>query len=266
LNVKNLKVLKNIKHNDEIFELVVENKNQSIKSGQFYGLKLNDKSKILRRPISVNKYDENQISFLIRDTKEGISELVNLKENDEINVMGPLGNGFDISELKSDSTVILYGGGIGVAPLLQLGKDLKTKFEDINIITLLGYRENPYQIEEFKKVSSSIDVFVEIESKEKIEVGNVSYTYGEYPSVYYEKLLKEKNIDFVYSCGPDALLENAVGILKNTSDIDTKIYVSLEERMACGIGACLCCTKVINENQGICVCKDGPVFNGVEVY
>ncbi|MGB3367158.1 MAG: FAD-binding oxidoreductase [Acidaminobacteraceae bacterium] len=266
MNVKILKVIKNIKHNDEIFELIVENHNQSMKAGQFYGLKLNDKSKILRRPISINKYDEKQISFLIRNTKEGISELADLKENDEINAMGPLGNGFDTSELKSNSTVILYGGGIGIAPLLQLAKEIKSKFEAINIITLLGYRENPYQIKEFKEVSSSVDVFLELEIKEKIEIANVSYTYGEYPSNYYGKLLKEKNIDYVYSCGPDALLENAVEILKNTSDINTKIYVSLEERMACGIGACLCCTKVINENQGICVCKDGPVFNGVEVY
>lgn len=265
MNVKNLKVLKNIKHSDDIFELIVENQNQTIKSGQFYGLKLNDKSKILRRPISVNKYDDNQISFLIRDTKEGISELVNLKENDLINAMGPLGNGFDISEIKLDSTVMLYGGGIGVAPLLQLGKELKSKYKDINLITILGYRENPYQIKEFSEISSSTNVYVE-KDNENNEVENVSYTYGKYPSDYYGQLLKNEKIDFVYSCGPDALLENAVEILKNTSNIDTKIYVSLEERMACGIGACLCCTKVINENQGICVCKDGPVFNGVEVY
>lgn len=266
MNVKKLKVLKNIKHNDEIFELIVENQNQTIKSGQFYGLKLNDKSKILRRPISVNKYDENQISFLIRNTGEGISELADLKENDVLDAMGPLGNGFDISCVKNESTVILYGGGIGIAPLLQLGKELKRKYENVNIITILGYRENPYQVDEFKNISTSVNVFVEKESNYKNHIEGVSYTYLKYPSEFYEKLLNENKIDYIYSCGPDALLENAVDIFKKVKNVETKIYVSLEERMACGIGACLCCTKVINENQGICVCKDGPVFNGVEVY
>lgn len=266
MNVSNLKVLRNVKHNDDVFEIVVENQNQNIISGQFYGLKLNDKSKILRRPISVNKYDEKEISFLIRNTKAGISELENLKKDQSLNAMGPLGNGFNIDEVKSGSKIMLYGGGIGIAPLLQLGKDIKTKDSNIEIITLLGFKENPYQIEEFLEISSKIFVFVENKNDLTKEIDGVTYIYLEYPNKHYEKLLKEENIDFIYSCGPDALLKNAVQILKKLLITNTKIYVSLEERMACGIGACLCCTKIINENQGICVCKDGPVFNGMEVY
>ncbi len=266
MSIDNLKVLKNINHNDEIFELIVENKNHPIKAGQFYGLKLNDKTKILRRPISVNKCDDKQISFLIKNTGGGVSEFLDLKEGDLLNVMGPLGNGFDISEIKENSSIILYGGGIGVAPLLQLGIDIKSTYNDVNIITILGYRENPYQVEDFKAISKSVDVFVELESSKENEVEGVLYTYGKYPSEFLKTVLENNQIDYIYSCGPEPLLKNAVDIFRGKGNTNSKIYVSLEERMACGIGACLCCTKVINENQGICVCKDGPVFDGMEVY
>lgn len=262
--------IKNVKfHTDDVYQIIVENGHDNIKAGQFYGIKLKDESKILRRPISVNRRDENELSFLIKKHGKGTTQMMDLKIGEMLNVMGPLGNGFDLEILNDKSHVLLYGGGIGIAPLLQLGMDIRNRYPNIKITTILGFKDYPYQIEEFKSFTSDLRIFIEdtLNDNKYLNDNKTQYIYGKYPTEYFMELLSENTLDHIFTCGPEPMMKCIVETVKSMNIEKTpKIQVSLEERMACGIGACLCCTKVINENQGICVCKDGPVFDGMEVY
>lgn len=269
MGVVNFKI-KNIKfHTEDVYQIIVENGHDNIKAGQFYGVKLKDESKILRRPISVNRRDNDELSFLIKKHGKGTTQMMELKAGEMLNIMGPLGNGFDLEVLKDEAHVLLYGGGIGIAPLLQLGIDIRDRYPSINITTILGFKDYPYQIDEFKAFSTDLRIFIEDSLNDNIYSNDekITYTYGKYPTEFFMELLSKNTLDHVFTCGPEPMMKCIVETVKsmNLKKIPA-LQVSLEERMACGIGACLCCTKVIHENQGICVCKDGPVFDGMEVY
>lgn len=269
MSVVDFKIIDVKFHTEDVYQIVVENGHENIKAGQFYGVKLKDESKILRRPISVNRRDENELSFLIKKHGKGTTQMMDLKIGENLNIMGPLGNGFDIQNLENEVHVLLYGGGIGIAPLLQLGIDLREKYKNLNITTILGFKDYPYQVEEFKAFSNDLRIFIEdtLGDNKYTDDETIKYTYGKYPTEFFMELLAKNTVDNIFTCGPEPMMRCIVETVKSMNLNKTpKVQVSLEERMACGIGACLCCTKVINENQGICVCKDGPVFDGMEVY
>lgn len=221
------------------------------KPGQFVLLYLHDKSKLLPRPISICEiYKENEgIRLVYRVTGEdtGTKQLSLMNIGEKLNVLGSLGNGFP---LDSKDT-LLIGGGIGIPPLLETVKNLKG-----SKTVLLGYRDsNTFLLEEFKKYA---DVHVASEDGSIGTKGNVM------------DIIKEKKINpkCILACGPNPMLK-AIKLYSEEKDI--KAYLSMEERMACGIGACLACvckSKDIDsysQAHSRRVCKDGPVFESGEI-
>lgn len=269
-----------------IYDLTLKTTNiaKAAKAGQFVSVYSNDKSKLLPRPISLCGIDrdEDTIRLVYRVTGEntGTEEFSKLVMGDRIRILGPLGNGFTVEPGKK---AFLIGGGIGVPPMLQLAKDINSgvvqttgavdtntqekgqteekqinghdkKICDMNII--MGYRdENTFLLDEFKEQADS---FVATEDGSVGTKGNVI------------DAIKENGLeaDVIYACGPMPMLR---ALKAYAMEHDMECYVSMEERMACGIGACLACvckTKDKDAHSNVNnkrICKEGPVFNAKEV-
>lgn len=234
-------VIENKQISNNIYRISAVFKSE-IKPGQFFMLKTLDNSFLLPRPISVNDVNGNIVSFLYRIEGQGTKKISSLCANDEIQLFGPLGNGFDTEELKGKIAVI--GGGIGIAPLLYLSKKLGKRAD-----VYLGYKdlENMYIVEEFK---SFVDKTVIV-----TEDGSFGEKGFVTDYVLYDKY------DAVVTCGPEIMMNK---IVNNCRINNIKCYISLERRMACGMGACLGCT-VETKDGNKRACKDGPVFNSEEL-
>ena len=212
--------------------------------GQFVQVEVpNSKSTYLRRPISINyvDYANNQLWLLVRKAGEGTSSLMKLAENDIINLMLPLGNGFSIFP---GETMLLIGGGVGVAPLLYLGKIAKEA--GANVKFLLGARTES-DLLELDKFEAIGEVFVSTENGETGEKGFVTQ----------HSVLNSGTFSRIACCGPMQMMKAVAKIAKEKG---ISCEVSLENVMACGLGACLCCVEDTVEGN-VCVCKEGPVFN-----
>ena len=241
------KIVKNERLSDSYSLFVLEPINGELpemQPGQFVQVEVpNSKSTYLRRPISINyvDYANNQLWLLVRKAGEGTSSLMKLAESDVVNLMLPLGNGFTIFP---GETMLLIGGGVGVAPLLYLGK--KAKEAGANVKFLLGARtENDLlELEQFESVG---DVFVSTENGGKGEKGFVTQ----------HSVLNSGSFSRIACCGPMPMMKAVAKIAKDKS---IECEVSLENVMACGLGACLCCVEDTVEGN-VCVCKEGPVFN-----
>ena len=220
------------------------------KPGQFVSLYTNDKSKILPRPISLCEIDKEngRLHLVYRVTGQGTGtdEFSQMKAGDTIPVLGPLGNGFP----QEGENVFLIGGGIGVPPMLQTAKDLGT-----DTIICCGYRDELFLNEEF---AAAGDLHIATEDGSAGVKGNVMDAVRE----------DHLEADVIFACGPAPMLRaiKAYGLEKGIP-----CWISMEERMACGIGACLACvckskhkdshTNVHNKR----ICKEGPVFLAEEV-
>ena len=229
-----------------ILELLSPEKLPEILSGQFAEVLIeNSKSTFLRRPLSIHNvdYKENTIKFLIQIVGEGTRSLAYLEEGDFLNTIFPLGNHFNLIDAKD---VLLIGGGCGVAPLLYLAKNF-TKNGFIPTI-LIGVRtkNDILEIDEYEKYG-------------KVLITTEDGTYGEKGFVTHHSIFKNNisNYKKIYTCGPEPMIK-AIAKIAKQKNIDCE--VSLENMMACAIGACLCCvTDTIHGN--VCTCTDGPVFN-----
>ena len=218
------------------------------KPGQFIAMYCNDKSKLLPRPISICGINptEGTLRVVYRVAGEGTKEFSEMKAGDTLEVMGPLGNGFTMKNEKA----IIIGGGIGIPPMLELAKQL-----DAEKTVVLGYRTSTFLKEEFEEVC---DVKIATEDGSVGAKGNVL------DAVKQEKV----EADVIFACGPTPMLR---AIKAYALENDIPCYVSLEEKMACGIGACLACvcksTEIDDHSQvkNKRVCKEGPVFNVKEV-
>lgn len=215
--------------------------------GQFAEVRVdNSPSTFLRRPISINFYDPfaNEVWLLIQKVGEGTIKLCNACKGDVINAILPLGNTFTLPNSKSAS-LLLVGGGVGTAPLLYFGAYLKANGYE-NVTFLLGGRskDNLLQLDEFSKYG-----FVLTTTEDN--------SHGEKGFVTQHSILQTQKFQFVYSCGPTPMMK-AVAAYAKANNIDCE--VSLENTMACGIGACLCCVTESTDGH-VCVCTDGPVFN-----
>lgn len=218
----------------------------NILPGQFVEVKIEGSpTTFLRRPISVNFVDtaKNELWLLIATVGEGTKCLAKLHIGDKLNLLFPLGNGFsDIQE--EGERVLLVGGGVGVAPLLEYGKWLKEK--GATPIFLLGARTGSdlLELDDFKRYGN---VYITTED------GSV----GEKGFVTQHTLLQTRSFNRISVCGPKPMM---VAVAKYAMRAGISCEVSLENMMACGLGACLCCVeKTVRGN--ICVCKEGPVFN-----
>lgn len=214
--------------------------------GQFAEIRVDGSpATFLRRPISINFVDteRNEVWFLIQLVGEGTKRLGEAKSGDTINVMLPLGNGFTMPENPSDK-LLLVGGGVGTAPMLYLGKQLAEK--GCKPTFLLGARSDKdlLQMEQFAAYG---EVYTTTEDG----------SHGEKGYVTQHSILNKVDYERIYTCGPKPMMM-AVARYAKSKAIDCE--VSLENMMACGIGACLCCVENTTEGH-LCVCKEGPVFN-----
>ena len=219
---------------------------EEIKAGQFVQVRVDDaQHTYLRRPISIHDvdYQNRTITLLVQRVGEGTNKMSDTEIGDTLNIIYPLGNGFTIPE-NNEGNVILVGGGIGIAPLYYLGKMLKEK--GIEPQFLLGGRSK-----------SDLIMLEEFESVGKVYITTNDGSLGEPGFVTQHSIWKEKQFDMIYTCGPKPMMM-AVTKIARENNIDCE--VSLENLMACGLGACLCCVENTIEGN-VCVCKEGPVMN-----
>ncbi|MBQ7420444.1 MAG: dihydroorotate dehydrogenase electron transfer subunit [Prevotella sp.] len=214
--------------------------------GQFVEVRVDgSETTFLRRPISINFVDKehNELWLLVATIGDGTRRLGELKIGDTVNCVLPLGNGFTMPQSASEH-VLLVGGGVGVAPLLYMGMQLKRCGMEPTF--LLGARTvtDLLMLDEFEKYGR---VFVTTEDGSQGEKGFVTN----------HSVLQKEHFDRICTCGPTPMMK-AVASYARKKDIDCE--VSLENMMACGLGACLCCVEKTTQGN-LCVCKDGPVFN-----
>lgn len=221
--------------------------------GQFISMYTNDKSKLLPRPISLCEIDQEKkqlrVVYRVTGKETGTEQFSSLRPGDSIDILGPLGNGFPLEPGKGKK-VFLIGGGIGVPPMLELAKQLEAEKQ-----LVMGYRDEQFLAEEFQKNGT---LYIATEDGSAGTRGNVMDAIAE----------NGLTADVIYACGPAPMLR---AIKKYAEENKILCYVSMEERMACGIGACLACvcqsaeidahSQVHNKR----VCKDGPVFLSTEV-
>ncbi len=238
-------IVENTSLSEDIYSIWLEEREiaLSAKPGQFLSLFCNDASRLLPRPISICEIDKakGRIRLVFRLAGQGTKEFARLKPADTIEVMGPLGNGF----LPEGKKALLIGGGIGIPPLLELAKQL-----DCEKQIVLGYRDKTFLNEEFLPYGA---VYVSTEDGSSGTRGNVIDAIREH----------KLEAEIIYACGPTPMLR---GIKAYAKEQGMSAQLSLEERMACGVGACLACvcksrdtdhhTNVKNKR----ICKDGPVF------
>ncbi len=214
--------------------------------GQFAEIRVEGSpTTFLRRPISINYVDRqrNEVWFLIQLVGDGTKRLGEAQKGDIINVILPLGNGFTLPEEASD-TLLLIGGGVGTAPLLYLGEQLSLK--GCRPTFLLGARseQDLLQLDQFARYG---EVYTTTEDGSRGEKGYVTQ----------HSILEKKAFTQIYTCGPKPMM---MSVARYAKAHDIACEVSLENTMACGVGACLCCVENTTEGH-LCVCKEGPVFN-----
>lgn len=216
--------------------------------GQFVSVYSNNASRILPRPISICEINKNSgmIRLVYRVVGEGTEEFSHLVPGDSVDIMGPLGNGFSLQE----KSALLIGGGIGIPPMLELSRELKGEKQII-----LGYRDELFLNEELAKNGT---VYLATEDGSAGTKGNVL------DAICAEGL----SADVIYACGPTPMLR---ALKAYAEEKGIECWLSLEERMACGVGACLGCvckSKEVDSHSHVHnkrVCKDGPVFLSTEV-
>ena len=221
--------------------------------GQFVEVRVDGSpTTFLRRPISINfvDYERNELWLLVATVGDGTRQLARLKAGDKLNCMLPLGHGFasygDIASVRPEGATrfLLVGGGVGVAPLLYQGASLKTA--GVQPIFLLGARTSHdlLMLDEFRKYG---EVCVTTEDGSEGECGFVTQ----------HSILQQRQFDMIQTCGPTPMMK---AVARYAYQQGVECEVSLENMMACGLGACLCCVEKTTDGN-LCVCKDGPVFN-----
>lgn len=237
-----------------IYEMVLTGKlvEQMKRPGQFIHIRVPRADLLLRRPISINQIDQDQATCTIiyRIEGDGTKVFAELEAGDKLDVMGPLGNGFDLSGLSQGDKAFIVGGGIGVPPLYELSKQLKK--QGVEVIHFLGFasKEHVYYAEAFQALGdtrfSTDDGSFGIQGN----VGNLLLATEEKPTA-------------VFACGNNGLLKTVEQLYGEVENVQ----LSLESRMACGMGACYACVCHVAEDpsKSVKVCDDGPVFQAGEV-
>lgn len=245
--IDDLKVVENKLLTDDfcVIEVESERKLPDFKPGQFVQVRVDGSPEtFLRRPLSIHDVDfaRNRYKMLIQVLGKGTETLYNLKAGEYLNVIHPLGNSFTVP--GDNSRILLVGGGCGIAPLLFLGKHLKSLGFSPDV--LMGFR-NSRRVLEIEEYSEIGNVFITTEDG---STGEKGYVTG-------HSILTKAKYDRIYCCGPDSMMK-AVADYSMKNNIFCE--VSLENLMACGFGICLCC--IVETKKGnICTCTEGPVFN-----
>ncbi|GGE66081.1 dihydroorotate dehydrogenase electron transfer subunit [Priestia taiwanensis] len=253
---QHMKLVKQEEIAQDIFELVLEGSlvDEMNEPGQFVNIKVAEgDTPLLRRPISICQIDreKKQFTMLYRAEGKGTTILSKRRVGENVDILGPLGNGFPVREAQVGDTALLVGGGIGVPPLYELSKRLVAS--GVKVIHVLGFQTKDVVFYE-EKFNELGDTYI----------ATVDGTHG--TKGFVTTVIEEQGISFdvLYSCGPTPMLR---ALERNYGH--KKVYISLEERMACGIGACFACVchKQDDPNGHTYkkVCVDGPVFRAGEV-
>lgn len=222
------------------------------KAGQFISLYCNDGSRILPRPISICEVDKEnkRLRIVYRVAGKGTTEFSAYKSGSKIKVIGPLGNGYTLK----NEPALLIAGGIGIPPMVQTAKELKAMGVDVSIA--VGYRNNSTFLKE------------ELEKYGKVYIATEDGSVGTKGNVIDAIKANDIQAKVIYSCGPTPMLK---GVKAYANENAMEAQISLEEKMACGIGACLACvckSKEVDHHSNVNnkrICKDGPVFDANEV-
>ena len=222
------------------------------KPGQFISVYSNDKSRVLPRPISICEIDREKgtLRIVYRVVGKGTEEFSKAEAGDSFEILGPLGNGFPIEEAKGKK-VLMIGGGIGVPPMLQTAKEIEGE-----AIIVSGYRNQDLFLKE------------ELESAGTLCIATEDGSVGTKGNVVDAIRENQIEADMMFACGPKPMLR----ALKNYAlEKGIPCWISMEEKMACGVGACLACvcqSKDVDSHSHVHnkrICKDGPVFLSTEV-
>lgn len=214
--------------------------------GQFVEVRVDNSPKtMLRRPISINyvDYESNELWLLVAGVGDGTKRLIELKKGDTLNCVLPLGNGFTMPKTANER-ILLVGGGVGVAPLLYFGKCIKAVGAEP--VFLLGARsaKDLLELEAFEAVGT-------------VHITTEDGSAGEKGFVTNHSILQRERFNLISTCGPKPMM---MAVAKYARQANIACEASLENMMACGVGACLCCVEKTTEGN-LCVCKEGPVFN-----
>ncbi len=234
---------------DDIFSMWIHTEKVAKEAvcGQFISVYTKDGGKLLPRPISLCEVESDRLRIVYRIAGAGTKEFSSYQAGDSIEIMGPLGNGFPLKEKKA----FLIGGGIGIPPMLQLAKSLNCEKQMV-----LGYRDAQLFLKE--DFTPYGEVYIATEDGSVGTKGNVI------------DAIRANHLDaeIIYACGPTPMLR---ALKQYAKENNMECYISLEEKMACGIGACLACvckSKEVDEHTHVHnkrICKDGPVFAAEEV-
>lgn len=232
-----LLVLKELNNND--FDWT------NIHPGQFVEIQVLSHVPTLRRPISIHDINisSRELYLLVRNAGEQTSVLCSMDEGQIINLIFPLGNGFDIT--KSGPTPLLVGGGVGVAPLLYLGKQLKSNGITPTFLLAAKSEKDLLQLNEFSAVGTVL-------------ISTDDGSAGHHGLVTMNPALESSQWSRIYCCGPMPMMK---GVAVKAHEHGIPCEVSLENSMACGLGACLCCVEDTKDAGNVCVCTEGPVFD-----
>ena len=245
---------------EDIFSMKLQypekDRKQEVKPGQFAGLYPNDASMLLPRPISICRWDPDrgELEFVFRTTGAGTASLAALKAGDSVDMLGILGNGYDLDKLAGKS-VLLLGGGIGIPPMVELAAAL-SKRPGTKVTAVMGYR------------SSDLFLTGELLEYSDLMIATEDGSVGTKGNVLDAVRENGVRADVVCACGPMPMLR---AVKKFAREQGIPAYISLEERMACGVGACLgCVTKTTHEDshshvRNARICTEGPVFDAEEV-
>lgn len=237
------------RHIHELYSLLILTPSENralpeIEAGQFVQVRIdNSKTTFLRRPISVNfvDKDKNQLWLLVRKAGEGTAALSRLEPDNVLNLVLPLGNWFKVN--AGEKRFLLVGGGVGVAPMLYWGARLRGQ----------GY--NPEFLVGARSESDLLEL-TELKALGEVHVSTDDGSAGTPGVVTLNPALQQK-WDRIYCCGPAPMMKAVATVARRNS---VPCEVSLENMMACGLGACLCCVeKTVKGN--VCVCTEGPIFN-----
>lgn len=251
--VRDFELIANKRINREYYLLVLKlpDKLPELFPGQFVEIRIdNSNDTFLRRPISLYDvdYEKHLIYLLIQEVGKGTRKLAGLKVGDKLNLIYPLGNSFSLP--GQQGKVLLVGGGVGVAPLLFLARFLTQN--NVEPEFLLGFRNNELLVN-----------LADFEKFGKVHLSTDDGSEGEAGTVMDHSLLKAASFPYVkvYTCGPQVMMK-AVGSFAEALNVECE--ASLENTMACGFGACLCCIQETVRGN-LRVCKEGPVFNTIDL-